>query len=184
MPTHAAATDLAGQLAAQKVTAEATNNGRELLAMAREISDVEAIFVDMDILSPHIREVLYELRMNATTGEVPIAILAADGRLEAAKRLTEDHQRVIAVPRPHSDAVLTNIMNQLAALADRDAVPANERTAQAAQAKAWLAKLESGSRPFYVIRRVARLAPAPPVASNRKTCPSHESNPEHQRPPR
>jgi hypothetical protein len=129
--------------------------------MARDTTDVEAILVDMDIISPHIREVLYELRLNPTTGEVPIAILAAEGRLEAAKRLTEEHQRVIAVPRPHSDEVLTNIMKQLAVLADRDAVPANERTAQASQAKAWLAKLESGARPFYVIRRMARLAPAP-----------------------
>jgi hypothetical protein len=57
---------------------------------------------------------------------------------------------------------LTNVVKQLAALADRDAVSANERTAQATQAKTWLAKLESGSRPFYVIRRMARLAPAPP----------------------
>jgi CheY-like chemotaxis protein len=162
MPTHAAATDLAGQLASQKFTAEATNSGRELLAMARDTTDVEAILVDMDIISPHIREVLYELRMNPTTGEVPIAILAAEGRLEAAKKLSEEHRRVIAVPRPHSDVILTNTMKQLAALADRDAVPANERAAQATQAKVWLAKLESGSRPFYVIRRMARLAPAPP----------------------
>lgn len=162
MPTIAAATDLAGQLVPHKFIAEATNNGRELLAMARDTTDVEAILVDMDILSPHIREVLYELRMNPTTGEVPVAITATEGRLEAAKRLTEEHQRVIAVPRPHSDEVITNVMNQLAALTDRDVVPPNERTAQATQAKAWLARLESGSRPFYVIRRMARLTPAPP----------------------
>jgi CheY-like chemotaxis protein/HEAT repeat protein len=159
MPTHAAATNLAGQLASLKLTAEATNNGRELIAMARDTTDVEAILVDMDIISPHIREVLYELRMNPTTGEVPIAILAAEGRLEAAKKLAEEHQRVIAVPRPHSEGVLTNVIKQLAALADRDAVPLNVRAAQATQAKIWLAKLESGARPFYVIRRMARLSP-------------------------
>jgi CheY-like chemotaxis protein len=162
MPTSSAATNLAGQLASQKFTAEATNSGRELLAMARDTTDVDAIFVDMDIILPHIREVLYELRMNPATGEVPIAIMAAEGRLDAAKRLTEEHQRVIAVPRPHSDEVLANVVKQLATLADRDAVPANERVAQATQAKAWLAKLESGARPFYVIRRMARLAPTPP----------------------
>jgi CheY-like chemotaxis protein len=162
MPTHAAATGLAGQLASQKLTAEATNNGRELLAMARDTTDVEAILVDIDIILPHIREVLYELRMNPATGEVPIAILSAEGRLEAAKKLAEEHQRVMAVPRPHTDEVLANVMKQLAALADREVVPANERVAQATKAKIWLAKLESGARPFYVIRRMARLAPAPP----------------------
>ena len=162
MPTIAASTDLAGQLVAQKLVAEATNNGRELLTMARDTTDVEAILVDMDILSPDIREVLYQLRINPTTGEVPIAILAADNRLEAAKRVAEEHQRVIAVPRPHSGEVLTNIMKQLATLSERDAVPANVRAAQAMQAKAWLAKLETGARPFYVIRRMARLTPTPP----------------------
>jgi hypothetical protein len=172
MPTQADATDLAGQLASQKLTAEATNNGRELLALARDTTDVEAVLVDMDILLPHIREVLYQLRMNPTTGEVPIAILAAEGRLEAAKRLTEEHQRVIAVPRPHSGEVLTNILNQLSALSERDAIPAIERVAQASHAKAWLDKLESGSRPFYVIRRMARLAPAPPPRNEPETLPS------------
>src|SRR4029077_2754304 len=142
------ATDLAGRLASQKYVAEATNSGRELLAMARDTTDVEAIFVDMDIIAPHIREVLYELRMNPATGEVPIAIMAAEGRLDAAKKLAEEHQRVIAVPRLHSDEVLTKVVQQLAALNDRDAVPANERVAQATQAKTWLTKLESGVRPF------------------------------------
>jgi CheY-like chemotaxis protein len=161
MPTHAAATDLAGQLASHQFVPEATNSGHDLLAKARDTTDIEAILVDMDIISPNIREVLYELRINPTTGEVPIAILAAEGRLEAAERLAEEHQRVIAVPRPHSDEVVTNILKQLAALSDRDSVPANERVAQATQAQSWLAKLESGARPFYVIRRTARLSSVP-----------------------
>ena len=54
------------------------------------------------------------------------------------------------------------VVFDIGTLADRDAVSANERVAQAAQAKAWLAKLESGARPFYVIRRMARLAPPAP----------------------
>ncbi len=165
MPTNTAATELASQLTSQQFAAEATNNGRELLAMARDTTDVDAILVDMDIISPHIREVIYELRMNPTTGEVPIAILAADGRLEAAKRLADEHQRVIAVPRPHADDVVTNVVKQLAAIADRDATPPNQRVAQATQAKAWLVKLESGARPFYVVRRAVR--PTLPAAPRR-----------------
>jgi hypothetical protein len=157
MPTNASSGDLAGLLAIEKLNAEATNRGRDLIRMARGIPDVEAIFVDLEILTPGIRDVLYELRTNATTGDVPIAILAADGRLEAAKRLAEEHTRTIAVPRLHSPETVANTVKQLAALADRDLPPANVRTAQAAQAKAWLDKLESGARPFYVIRRTASL---------------------------
>jgi hypothetical protein len=161
MPTIAAAGDLAGLLVAQNLTPEATNRGRDAVNMAIQTPDLEAIFVDLDIIVPGIRDVLYELRTNATTGEVPIAILAAEGRLDAAKRLAAEHHRVIAVPRPHSPEVVANTVKQLADLSARDVVPATERVAQASQAQAWLAKLESGSRPFYVIRRTALLQTNP-----------------------
>jgi hypothetical protein len=46
-------------------------------------------------------------------------------------------------------------------VADPGAAPASERASQAAQAQAWLEKLQSGSRPFYVIRRTARLESMP-----------------------
>ncbi|HEX5470741.1 MAG TPA: hypothetical protein VFW73_02590 [Lacipirellulaceae bacterium] len=162
MPTLAAATNLAGFLAAENLTARATNSGHELLVMARDTSDVDAIFVDMDIILPGIREVLYELRTNPTTGAVPIAILAADGRLEAAKKLAAEHQRVVAVPRPHSSEVVANTVKLLNSMSAFDAVPANERVAQAAQARAWLAKLVSEHRSFYVIRHTASLERAEP----------------------
>jgi CheY-like chemotaxis protein len=172
MPTAAAASDLAGQLAPHQFVAESTNSGRELINMARTMTDVDLILVDMDIILPNIREVLYQLRTNPTTGETPIAILAAEGRLEAAKKLAEEHQHMIAVPRPHTDEVVTNTLRQLAKQADRDAVvQANERIAQARQARAWLDKLESGARPFYVIRHTARLAPAPVKHSEPETLP-------------
>src|SRR5215813_2002453 len=113
MPTNAAASDVAGQLAAHQFVGESTNSGRDLINMARTMTDVDLILVDMDIILPNIREVLYQLRTNPTTGETPIAILAAEGRLDAAKKLAAEHQHVIAVPRPHSDEVLTNTLQQL-----------------------------------------------------------------------
>src|SRR5207244_1116943 len=58
MPTNAAAADLAGQLAAYDFIAEPTNRGRDAVNMARDMTDVDAIFVDMDILLPGIRDVL------------------------------------------------------------------------------------------------------------------------------
>lgn len=162
MPQLAAASDLAGQLVSTDLVATPFNNGHDLLTQARQTSDIEAIFVDMDLLLPQIREVLYELRMNPATGDVPIALLAADGRLEAAKRLAEEHQRVIAMPRPHSKETVAVILKQLAALADSDAAAPNTRAAQAAQAKTWLAKIESGDRPFYVVRHKVQLSPERP----------------------
>jgi Tfp pilus assembly protein PilX len=111
----------------------------------------------MDILVPGIRQVLYELRISPTTGEIPIALLAAEGRLQAAEQLAAEHSRVAAQPRIHSPEVLAHVVEQLTSLAGRDAVTPDERAAQAADARAWLAKLSSRHRPFYTIRRTALL---------------------------
>jgi CheY-like chemotaxis protein len=168
MPTNAAASDLAGQLAAYELAAEATNRGRDAVDLARAMPSLEIILIDMNILAPDIRQVLYELRSSPTTGDIPIALLAADGRLDDAKRLAAEHTRVIAVPRPHAPEALANIVADLAKLMTHDEVPAEQRTAQAEQAKKWLAQLSSGNRPFYTIRRMATFTPAaarPPAAA-------------------
>ena len=149
MPTNVAASDLAGMLAAHGVEADATNNGREAVDIALETSDLEMIFVDMDIIVPGIRQVLYELRASGPTGEVPIAILGGEGKLEAAERLAEEHDRTIAVPRLHSSEVVARTVAELSLLAGRDAASANERAAQARQAMTWIESLLSKNRSFY-----------------------------------
>ena len=158
MPTLAASTNLAGMMATHGLDTEATNRGRDAVNLARDMADLEMIFVDMDIQAPGIRQVIYELRISATTGEVPIALLAAEGRLEAAEQLATEHQRVIAVSRPHSHDVLARVVEQLVKMAGRDPVPPDERAAQAAEAAAWLNQLVA-TRPFYTIRRTAHSEP-------------------------
>jgi CheY-like chemotaxis protein len=189
MPTNAVAGDLAGQLAAHQLVAQATNRAHEAVEMARSMPNLALILIDMNILGPDAREAVYELRTNAATGDVPIAVLAADGRLEAAKRLAADHTRVIAVPRPHTADALSSIVSELEKLAARDPVSAEERVAEAEQAQKWLAMLSSGNRPFYTFRRVASrpstpasiqatvpLA-APPAAGPAAVAPADESIP-------
>ncbi len=155
MPTITVAGDLAGQLAAHQIAAEATNNGRDVVELARAMPDLQLILLDMNVIEPNARETVYELRISPTTGDVPIALLAADGRLDAAQRLAADHTRIIAIPRPHTPAALTSIVDELKKLAARDQVSADERIAEAEQAKKWLAVLSSGNRPFYTFRRTA-----------------------------
>jgi hypothetical protein len=93
--------------------------------------------------------------MTPGAGDLPVALMARAGRLEAAKQLASEHQRVIAVSRPHSPGVVTRIVENLAVQARRDAVPAAERAAQAVQATTWLAKLLSAPHSFYDLRRAA-----------------------------
>jgi hypothetical protein len=134
--------------------------------MARDTTDVEAIFVDMDIIVPHIREVLYELRMNPSTGEVPIAIMAAEGRLDAAKKLAEEHQRVIAVPRLHSDEVLTTDVTK-----PTEAKPADEAdAADEARAGNPARPAAKPSRLPPVLRHPPHGPPRPALSRRPKTC--------------
>lgn len=165
MPTIAAASDLAGKLAAHGLAAQAANRARDAVDLAREMPDLELIFIDMNTIVPDIRQALYELRISPTTGDIPIALLAADGRLDDAKHLAAEHTHVFAVPRPHTPEAVASIVERLAELAGRDAVPAKERAEQAAQAKKWLAALRSGSHSFYTFRRTALIdLPSPPSA--------------------
>jgi CheY-like chemotaxis protein len=153
MPTDLDATDLAGMLAAHGLEADATNRGRDAIDLAHEAADIEMIFVDVDILVPDVRQVLYELRTEPATAQIPIAILAADGRLQAATRVASDHDRAIATPRPHSPEVLARIVDQLNNMAGRSTVSASDRVDQAAQAMSWLSQLLSSDRAFYDLHR-------------------------------
>ena len=117
------------------------------------------IFVDMNINGPGIRQVLYELRINPTTGEDPDRDPgrrrpARSGRTDCAERT----QRVIAVPRPHSPEVLADVVEQLQHVSGRDR-DAAERTRgrKPSRPSTWLAKL-AGRRP-----PVLRTSPHEPV---------------------
>jgi CheY-like chemotaxis protein len=155
MPTDYAASDVAGMLAAHGLEAEAANRGRDAINLAHEAADVEMIFIDMDILVPDVRQVLYELRSEPATAQIPIAILAADGRLPAASRLASEHNLAIASPRPHSPEVLARIVDQLNNISGRASVSANERAGQATQAMNWIAQLLASNRTFYDLHRTA-----------------------------
>jgi hypothetical protein len=155
MPTNVSAADLGGKLAEHGFSAAVTNSGREAVKLAGDLTDLEIILLDMNIQAPGVRQVLFEMRMTPGAGDLPVALLARAGRLEAAKQLASEHQRVIAVSRPQSPGVVTSIVEGLAAQARRDTVPAAERAAQAVQATTWLAKLLAVPHSFYDLRRAS-----------------------------
>jgi hypothetical protein len=163
MPSLTAATNLAGMLNGQGFRAEPTNNGLAAVKLAREMSDLEMIFIDMDIDTRGIRDALYELRIHPNTGEVPVALLAPDGEFAAAEELASEHQRVIAAPRPHSTEVVARLVEQLMLAASRPRTDPQQRMAEAEQARRWLDELV-GARPFYTIRRTVLTNPAPAPA--------------------
>jgi hypothetical protein len=58
--------------------------------------------------------------------------------LGAARRLASEHTRVLAFPRPQSDAALAHLVERLEQMSARDALTSEERAAMAGQAGDWL----------------------------------------------
>lgn len=160
MPQLAKAGQTAGWLIASGFVAEATNRGSEAVELATASSDTRFALIDMSISLPAAREVLYRLRSAPATALTPIAILAADGRLAEAQRVADDHRgeagRVIAVPRPASVELTASLAERLKAMSPAGWPDTETRLANAAAARAALAKLIADGHAFYALdRRVA-----------------------------
>lgn len=82
--------------------AEATNNGRDLFSMAVETADLELILLGMTLDRPTTALLLEELRRDARTANVPIALVATELTLPRARRLAEGDPLTKAILRPHS----------------------------------------------------------------------------------
>jgi CheY-like chemotaxis protein len=140
-PVAGMATTFAGRLAAMNIAAEPATRGAAAVRLAQQDADLEFILVDVDIDGPGIRDVLYALRTNAATGRIPIGLTATSERLDAAQRLAEEHTRVVAFPRPQSDAAIAALAERLTEVSDRNPITAEERAAMARQAVEWLGQL-------------------------------------------
>lgn len=164
-PQLAKAGQTAGWLIASGYAATPTNRGSEAVAIATASPDTELVLVDRSISMPDAREVLYRLRGTPATALVPVAVLAADGRLSEAQRAAEDHGgaagRVIALPRPHSVEATQSLAVRLAQMLPADWPNAETRVANAGAARAALAELAADGPAFYALDRRALAGAAP-----------------------
>jgi hypothetical protein len=162
MPNLTDATDVAGKLNSAGAHPDVVDRGNDVARLGAQLSDLEIVLIDMDIDTlSNVRQALYELRITPETARVPVALLAADGRLADAQRLASEHDRVIAVSRPHTRDAVARIANRLVEIGARGAVPADERVAQAEHARAWFVQLQERGPDFYVLRRPAPAATLP-----------------------
>ena len=159
MPVAEQATTVAGRLNGTGIASEAAIRGGAAVDLAMKSSDLEFILVDMDIQSPGIRDVLYALRTSAATGQTPIGLLATSERLPTAHELAAEHTRIVAFPRPQTDAATNQLVERLEAL-QADRLSAKERIAMAAQSLDWLGTLLAREHSFYVLRREAPVVEA------------------------
>jgi hypothetical protein len=160
MPVADHATTLAGRLTSLGLEAEPATRGANAVALAQQSSDLEFALVDMDINGSGVRDVIYALRTNPATGQVPIGLLATSDRLDAAHNLADQHERVVAFPRPQTDEAVANLLDRLKAVAGRDQVTPEERAAIAGQSLTWLGQLLARDNTFYDLRRQAPVVEA------------------------
>ncbi|MEO0529676.1 MAG: hypothetical protein AAF266_03765 [Planctomycetota bacterium] len=152
-PQLAKASALAGWLLASGYTAVPVNRGADVVRVATEGSDTTIVLLDLSTSLPNARETLFRLRRSPTTALMPVALLAADGRLADAQRLAEEHGdeagAVIAVARPHSLEATQSLAERLVAMLPADWPTGEERLAQAEAARAAIAKLLESDATFY-----------------------------------
>jgi CheY-like chemotaxis protein len=160
MPVADDATTLAGRLNGLGIEADPATRGGQAVAAAWQSADLEIVLVDVDIDRPGIRDVLYALRSEPATGQVPIGLLATKSRLDAAQRIAGQHEHVIAFPRPQSDAALNELIARLQAISDRDPATPDERAEMAGAALDWLGRLLARDHTFYDLRRQAPVVQA------------------------
>jgi hypothetical protein len=141
-----------GSLASAGYAGEAVTTGRELIDIATSSADVEMIWIDMTIASPGVREVVFQLRREPWTAQIPIVLLAREPQINRARQIAGEHNRVIAQLRPHSEAARLEIAEDLSAMLPRDWPTADERLAVASDAAELARQLLAADRDFYRLR--------------------------------
>jgi CheY-like chemotaxis protein len=160
MPGANRANTLAGRLSGLGIEADPATRGGQAVAAAGQSADLEMVLVDVDIDGPGIRDVLYALRSEPATSQVPIGLLATNSRLDAAHRIASQHQRVVTFPRPQSDSALEELVGQLQAVSDRDPVTPQQRAEMAGAALDWLGQLLARDHTYYDLHRQAPVVEA------------------------
>jgi len=151
-PNTGRAATIAGYLASEGIEGLATNRGTQAIALAGESTDVELVLVDLAVLDPNVRETVFRLRRQTTSGLAPIGLLAPAGRLVEAKRIASEHRHVLAFSRPQSIEATAEIAQSLAKVAPAGWPSAEQRADQAKTARDWLAKLLAEGPSFYNLR--------------------------------
>jgi hypothetical protein len=143
--------DWAGKLRGLGYEATQARLGREALLAAVDPANsarLGVIVLDSDVGQPLLGEVVYQLHTNERTAGVPIFIASSVHRLAAAQRIADSDPLVLAAPRPHGEGAFTALIGETLALEPRPIAPQDVRTAQAAQALTWLAKLLADGSPY------------------------------------
>ncbi len=151
-PRLDAAATWAGGLSAEGLTGRVASTGGEAIRIASSSADIELILLDMAIGSPAVREVVFQLRRNPGTSQLPIGLLARETQFGTARRMAGEHTGVMAFLRPHTNESLGSLARELSAHLPRDWPTPEQRLDQAGRAMAVMHQLLETDRSFYRLR--------------------------------
>ena len=146
-----------GGLASLNFKGQAAATGKQLIELARMRADVELVLIDMSIGRPAVRDVVYQLRSQPSTGLVPIGLFARESQLATARRIASEHKRGQAFPRPHTDEALTGAAEELLQHLPINWPTADERLTYADTAIAVMNQLLGEDRDFYRLRAASAM---------------------------
>ena len=132
---------LVGELSAAGFKVDSAVTGREAMRLLLKNPDYEFLFVDAALFNPDVDSFLQELRRDARTALLPVAILAREGYAEKAEHVAEKIPRTAAFPRPNDEEAVKWQLEELRKLAGDSAVSAPVRLTQAAEALSRLAEI-------------------------------------------
>ena len=145
---------IAGYLAAMGYEVDTASNGKGLMRLAIASPDYELGLVAASLDGPPSAVLIQHLRHDGRTAGMPIGVLARADLRNRADRTVRDDPLAEAFARPHTEVDVTAIVEQVAALAGRKAVPHDQRQVQAAQALGWIAVLTGLDQKVFDLGRV------------------------------
>ena len=154
MPDLQRAQTIAGWISARGLEPIPVGTGRQAVVAALEVGDVELVLLDAEIITPGVREVLYQLRNSPSIGRATIGLLAGPRSFEHAEQIASGDRWTASFARPQDAAATNQIVEKLMALAGRSHVPSEVRAKQAAAALDWTGKLLAGPQTFFDLRRL------------------------------
>lgn len=150
-PNYERSATIGGLLSGANLSAQITNRGCEAVKLAAR-PDMTLVLVDLAVLDPPVRETVFRLRRQPATANVPIGLLASEGRLAEAQTIAAEHERMLAFSRPHSSEVVTAMATELQALLPSDWPTNADRATRAKQSRQWITTLLTDGPTFYGLR--------------------------------
>ena len=160
-PRPEAGQALAAMLTGVGFDTQVATSGTRLLALARESADVEIIFIRME--SPQPSELLYRLRRDWRTREIPVVLVGSASHINQARYLADTDSRTLAAGTPRDVPDLERLLQWRADRIGWQGPTAEERRGQALQALVWLEQLaavERKSRRYNLERQMPRVETA------------------------